>query len=155
MANGDPPPHVVFEILSEETWEKDMQEKPSQYASLSVQEYFTYDPHEPPLRGEETSRLLGWRLNTQVGEMVEMVANAEGWLWSEQLESWLVSDEAYLRLYDREHHMRLTEVQAQTQRAIIEAERAKAEARRVEAALRKAQALAEQLRALGINPDEI
>jgi hypothetical protein len=65
--------------------------------------------------------------------MVELVANAEGWLWSEHLESWLVSDQAYLRLYDRHHQLRLTGEEALAQRAEV---------------------LAEKLRSLGVNPDE-
>ena len=91
---------------------------------------------------------MGWRLDPQRREMVEMVANRKGWLWSEQLESWLVLNEAYLRLYDRDQQMRLTGEEAQAQRAEIEAERA-------EAAIRKVEALAEKLCSLGINPDEI
>ena len=169
LTNGEPAPEVIFEILSEETWKKDVYEKPSKYARMGVQEYFAYDPHEPPLRRGDSPRLLGWRLDPQRKEMVEIVANREGWLWSEQLESWLVPDGVYLRLYDRDHQMRLTEVEAQAQhaemaveraeaadeRAKVEAERAETEARRAEAAIRKANALAEQLRALGINPDEL
>ena len=88
----------------------------------------------------------------------------------------LVPDEIFLRLYDREHQMRLTDEEGQAQRAKIaderaeaaderaenEAERAKAAAERAEVAdertetaIRKAEALAEKLRSLGINPDEI
>jgi len=148
LASGDPPPQVIFEILSEETWKKDVYEKPSKYASMGVQEYFTYDPHEPPIRSGNAPRLLGWRLDPQRKEMIEMAANHDNWLWSEQLESWLVPDGPYLRLYDREHQMRLTGEEARAQQAEIEAERA-------EAASERAKALAEKLRSLGINPDEI
>jgi Uma2 family endonuclease len=176
LTGNDPAPQVVFEILSEDTWKKDVREKPSTYASMGVQEYFTYDPHEPRLRRGDAPRLMGWRLDAQRQEMVEIVANREGWLWSEQLESWLVPDEAYLRLYDRDHQMRLTgeEAQAQqaeiateraeieaeraeaaTERAEIEAERAKVADEQAKAAMRKAEALAKKLRSLGINPDEI
>ena len=169
LASGEPAPQVVFEILSEETWKKDIREKPGKYASMGVQEYFAYDPLEPPIRRGGAPRLMGWRLTPQHQEMVSIEANREGWLWSEQLESWLVPDEAYLRLYDREQQMRLTEAEAQAQRAEIEAERAEVEAERAEieaeraeladeraeAAMRKAEALAEKLRSLGINPDEI
>ena len=154
LASGDPAPQVIFEILSEETWKKDVYEKPSKYASMGVQEYFAYDPHEPPIR-RGAPRLMGWRLNPQRQEMVEMTAHHEGWLWSEQLESWLVPDGAYLRLYDLDHQMRLTEAEAETQRAEIADERAEAADERAEAAIRKAEALAEKLRSLGINPDEI
>ncbi len=183
LASGEPAPQVVFEILSEETWKKDMREKPGKYASMGVQEYFAYDPNEPPIRRGGAPRLMGWRLDTQRREMVEMGANREGWLWSEQLESWLVQDEAYLRLYDQDHQLRLTGEEAQAQRAEIAAEQAKAanerfevairqaeaaserfevairqaEAanERAEVAIRQAEALAEKLRSLGINPDEI
>ncbi len=113
LASGEPAPQVVFEILSEETWKKDMREKPGKYASMGVQEYFAYDPNEPPIRRGGAPRLMGWRLDTQRREMVEMGANREGWLWSEQLESWLVPDETYLRLYDQDHQLRLTGEEAQ------------------------------------------
>ena len=66
--------------------------------------------------------------------MVDMVANPAGWLWSEHLESWLVPDQAFLRLYDRHHQLRLTGEEAQAQRV---------------------EALAEKLRSLGVNPDEL
>jgi Uma2 family endonuclease len=155
LATGDRPPQVIFEILSEETWKKDVYEKSSKYASMSVQEYFAYDPHEPPIRRGNVPRLLGWRLDSQRKEMVELEANHEGWLWSEQLESWLVPDGPYLRLYDREHQMRLTGEEAQAHQAEIEAERAEAATEQAKAANERAEALAEKLRSLGINPDEI
>ena len=58
--------------------------------------------------------------------MIEMTANPEGCLWSNQLASWLVPDQTYLRLYDRQYQLRLT----------------------------REEALAEKLRSLGVNPDE-
>ncbi len=141
MSSSEPPPQVVFEILSEETWKKDLQEKPRKYTRMGVQEYFAYDPNEPPIRRGTTPRLLGWRLDVQRKEMVDMVANPAGWLWSEHLESWLVPDQAFLRLYDRHHQLRLTGEEAQAQRAEI--------------AIRQADALADKLRSLGVNLDEL
>jgi len=150
LASGEPAPQVVFEILSEETWKKDMREKPGKYASMGVQEYFAYDPNEPPIGRGGAPRLMGWRLDAQRREMIEMEANREGWLWSEQLESWLVPDEAYLRLYDRDHQLRLTGEEAQAQRAEIAtdqveaaAEQAKAANERAEVAIRQANERAE------------
>jgi hypothetical protein len=88
----------------------------------------------------------------------------------------LVANEGWLRLYDREGHLRLTGEEARTQQAEIEARRAQAEARRAEQEARRAEteaqraeqearraetearrarALAEKLRALGIDPDQI
>src|SRR5258708_9050834 len=43
-----PAPQVVFEIASEETWKKDLHEKPMQYALMGVEENFPYDPINPP-----------------------------------------------------------------------------------------------------------
>lgn len=45
-----PAPQVVFEIASEETWQKDVEEKPLKYALMGVQEYIYYDPNVPPLK---------------------------------------------------------------------------------------------------------
>jgi Uma2 family endonuclease len=148
VGRSGPAPQVVFEILSEETWKKDLREKPATYAGMGVQEYFAYDPNEPPIRRATAKRLFGWRLDVRRGEMVEMTPSAAGWLWSEQLESWLVPDQTYLRLYDRYHQLRLTGEEAQAQRAEEAAERA-------EQAAERAQLLAEKLRSLGINPDEL
>ncbi len=115
--------------------------------------------------------------------MVAMTLSKEGWLWSEQLDSWLVPDGSYLRLYDREGQIRLTGEEAQTILAEIAAERAaeaneraaeaderaarlaeqleearqaQAEAiKRAEEEARRAQALAETLRSLGLDPDTL
>ena len=114
-------------------------------------------------------RLLGWRLDQTRGEMVPMLADPGGRLWSEQLESWLVPDGAFLRLSDRSGQRRLTQAEAEAEARQAEARRAEAEARRADAATRKAeieaqraqaeaqraQALAEKLRSLGVNPDEV
>lgn len=126
VGQDGPAPCVIFDILADETWEKQVYEKPRMYANIGVQEYFAYDPYKPPVSQDIASRLLGWRLDTQSKELVEIIPNAEGWLWSEQLQCWLVPDGRYLRLYNRQHRLCLTEIQA----------------------------LAEKLRALGINPDE-
>lgn len=122
-----PTPHVVFEILSEETWKKDLEEKPRKYARMGVQEYYAYDPNEPSIRRGTVLRLMSWQLDSKGRRMVEMPANQDGWLWSEHLESWLVPDQSYLRLYDRQHQLRLTGEEA----------------------------LAEKLRSLGVDPDEL
>src|SRR5207248_1015360 len=84
-----PPPQVVFEILSQETWEKDCGEKLRKYALMGMQEYFTYDPHEPPVVRDAASRLRGWYLNPILKEMVEITPDAQWRLWSTQLDSWL------------------------------------------------------------------
>lgn len=141
VGKNGPTPHVVFEIASLETWKKDLEEKPVRYARMGVQEYFAYDPHEPPLPKSTSQRLFGWRLDQDGQVMKEMPIGPRGSLWSSHLESWLVPDGAILRLYDQSGQLRLTQAEA-------EAQQARAEARRV-------QILAEKLRSLGVDPDQL
>jgi Uma2 family endonuclease len=136
-----PAPHVVFEILSAETWKKDVQEKPLAYAQMGVHECFAYDPNLTPLAGTTAQRLFGWRLDPASGSMTALTLQPEGSLWSHELDSFLVPDEQLLRLYDRNSQLRLT------------GEEAEAAAKR--AAERRANALAEKLRSLGVDPDQV
>jgi Uma2 family endonuclease len=143
-----PAPQVVFEIMSTETWKKDLFEKPMKYAQMGVQEYFAYDPHVPPLARATARRLFGWRLDKETQVMRELPLEPDGRLWSIQLESFLIPDGKYLRLYDRHGQLRLTEAQAETRRAETAIRQAEIEAKRV-------RALAEKLRSLGIDPDQV
>ena len=179
-----PAPQVVFELASDKTWKRDLEEKPNVYAQIGVQEYYAFDPYEPPLplSRRKGRRLFGWHLDADTGLMSQVPPQSDGSLWSPQLNSWLRPDGMYLRLYDRSSRRRLTkgEVdeakaerealarQAATERAEGEALARKMEAERAEAAIQqmqaeaeraerealRAQALAEKLRALGIDPDQ-
>ncbi len=122
-------PQVVFEIGSAETWKKDLEEKPEKYGCMGVKEYFAYDPNVPPLSRSRATprRLCGWQLDKNQGQMREIPVYPDGRLWSPHLESFLVPDQQYLRLYDTHGHLRLT----------------------------RAEALAEKMRALGIDPDAL
>ena len=176
VGKSGPAPQVVFEIASEETWHKDLDEKPAKYARMGVQEYFAYDPHDVPLPASGNRRLFGWRLDQESQTMRAIPFGPNGSLWSHHLQSWLVPDGVVLRLYDSGGRMRLTfaeteaqqrqleaqQRQAETQRAEaairradIEARRAQAEAQRANAATQQARALAEKLRSLGIDPDQV
>ncbi len=134
-------PNVVFEIASDETWSQDLKEKPHHYERMKVAEYFAYDPNEPPIVRRHPQRLYGWRRDEETGRLYPMTPGASGELWSEQLESWLVPDGAFLRLYDRSGKLRLTRAEAEASRALAEAKRA--------------EALAEKLRSLGVDPDQL
>jgi hypothetical protein len=164
-----PPPQLVIEIASEETWKNDRKKKSALYGPMGVLEYFVYDPNTPPCWKDTPRRLFGWRWDPTRHKMRKIRSNKQGWLWSQQLNSWLVPDDGYLRLYDRHHQLHLTGEEAQALRADAEAEARRVEAKRAEEEKRRAdaeaearqteakraQALAEKLRALGINPDEI
>jgi Uma2 family endonuclease len=129
-----PAPQVVFEILSAETWKKDVEEKPLAYAHLGVHEYFAYDPNLILLAGPTAQRLFGWQLDPASGSMAPLPLRPDGSLWSRELDSFLVPDQHVLRLYDSNHQLRLTEAEAEA---------------------RRAHALAEKLRSLGIDPDQV
>jgi Uma2 family endonuclease len=134
VGKNGPAPQVVFEIASEETWKSDLQEKPGKYARMGVTEYFAYDPNERPLGRKTARRLFGWHLDPAEGVMQEMLLRPDGSLWSSQLQSMLVPQGEYLRLYDRQGHLRLTQTEAEARRAEV---------------------LAEKLRSLGIDPDQL
>jgi len=148
VGKSGPAPEVVFEIASEETWKKDLKEKPERYARMGVHEYFAYDPHEFPLPPSRNRRLFGWRLDQDSQTTQEMSPGPNGSLWSHHLQSWLAPDGVTLRLYDRSGQMRLTHAEA-------EAQQREAETQRADAAIRQARALAKKLRSLGIDPDQV
>ncbi len=110
-----PAPQVVFEIASKETWRNDLQEKPQKYYCMGVEEYYLYDPETPQHLKYKGCRLVGWKLNRDKKMLEEMEMDEQGRLWSEQLQSFLVSDDDYLRLYDSESQQRLTEAEAREQ----------------------------------------
>src|SRR5437773_4232282 len=73
-----PAPQVVFEIASEETWKKDVEEKPLKYALMGVQEYFFYDPDDSSSWKHSQRRLIGWQYNKATGAITEMSLDQEG-----------------------------------------------------------------------------
>jgi Uma2 family endonuclease len=126
-----PPPNVVFEFASRKTWRADLESKPQQYAAMRGQEYFAYDPNTPQYYKIKPVRLKGWRLEN--GQPTEIQPNDEGWLWSNELDSYLVPDGNMLQLYDREGNRRLTQAEAERQRAERErAARQQAEAKKAQ-----------------------
>lgn len=155
VGKSGPAPQVVFEIASEETWKKDLLEKPGKYASMGVQEYFAYDPNEPLLLRNANQRLSGWQLDPNRRSMREMRPRPDGSLWSPSLDSWLVPDGAWLRLYDSAGQLRLTRAEFADHRAIAAEEQAEIEAQRARTAMQQARALAEKLRSLGVDPDQV
>jgi len=152
------PPAVAFEIASEKTWERDLDEKPARYAELEVQEYVYYDPRplsEIPVRRRKGYRHFRMWKNAE-GVAYEQAPDSRGWFWSEELGSWLVPDGAVLRLYDplgerrltkaeaREMSLEMAEMEAEAQRAEAETARAEAEAQRAEAETARAEAEAQR-----------
>ena len=98
---------------------------------MGVQEYFAYDPNQPPLLRRNARRLYGWQLDASTGLMHRMLPGPGGRLWSAQLDSWLVPDGEYLRLYDHSGQIRLTGQEAQAKRAEAAEKLAQAEAKQI------------------------
>lgn len=106
--DNHPIPSVAFEIASKSTWRDDIgdKEKVSEYAGLGVKEYFAYDPNIPGYWIKNKSRLLGWEYKNGIAE--PMKYNKDGWIWSNELQTWLVPDGRLLQLYDQNLQRRLT-----------------------------------------------
>lgn len=76
-------PAAAFEFLSESTAKKDRYEKVELYLDeIGIQEYFI---HQPDM--ESPVEFRGWKRSTS-GEILEMVPDAEGGLFSEVLKLW-------------------------------------------------------------------
>ena len=133
-----PAPQVVFELASDTTWKRDLDEKPAVYARIGVQEYYAFDPYEPPLPLSQSrgQRLFGWHRDAETGRMRRVSPRSDGGLWSPQLTSWLKADAEYLHLYDPFGNRRLTEKEAETLARQVATDRAEREklARKIEAA---------------------
>ncbi|MDQ2730281.1 MAG: Uma2 family endonuclease [Armatimonadota bacterium] len=139
-----PAPTVVFEFASDDTWRKDVEKKPADYASMGVPEYFLFDPRE--IGEAVTPRLRGWEAIN--GIATPLVVDDRGWLWSHELDSWLGVEGEVLRLYDADGVIRLTGEEAE--RAAREQEQAARE--REQAAKERAWA---KLRELGFDPESL
>ncbi len=157
IGRDGPPPRLVFEIASKDTWRIDLEEKPAKYYAMGVNEYFVYDPNSRSYwtkQWRSHNRLIGWRKNPALDQYELLVKDAAGRLWSDELASWLVVGTEGLRLYTADGQLRLTEAEALQHRVEVEARRAEAEYQRAEAEAQKARRLAEMLRKLGYNPEE-
>jgi hypothetical protein len=105
-----PPPDVVFEFTAhpEWQWRYTLTEKPSLYRDLGVKEFYAYDGLNT-WQGENTF-LRGWRFEGE--QIIGLEPDERGWLWSEELNSFVEGQDKLLLLYDRAGRERLTEFQA-------------------------------------------
>ncbi len=110
-----PAPTVTFEIASDSTWREDLQLKPEVYQEMGVKEYFAYDLGQPGFwrvkRKPTPVRLRGWEYKGEA--ITELKPNPQGWLWSEQLNKWLVPDGRVLRIHTADGERCLDELESQ------------------------------------------
>ena len=147
-------PQAVFEILSPGNRVKEMTRKLQFYERYGVEEYYIYDPDDNELQGLQ-----------RVEGTLELVEEINGWvspklgikfvLTAETLEIYRPDGRKFLSSLELEQQRQQEAQRAQqaTQRAEQEFQRAEQEAQRAQQATQRAERLAEQLKALGIDPE--
>jgi Uma2 family endonuclease len=179
---GNIPPQVVFEILSDSNktaeGRREMEKKLAFYQQYGVEEYYIYDPDELTLEGWErqgeqflpiepmsdwVSPRLGIRFAWGEGqELVLYRPDGQRFLTSVELEERLVREQQRVQTERQRAEQAQQRAEQAQQRVQMERQRAEQERQRAEqaeAALeeerRQRQALLERLRELGFNPDEL
>ena len=140
-------PNVIIELLSNSTVKVDKGFKKTLYQdTFRTPEYFWFHP--------ETLEFKGFRL--MGGEYQPLESNAQGWLWSQQLELFLGIHESRLRFFTPENQLVPTpEERAETAQQQAEAaqQQAEAERRQRELAQQQVEELLARLKELGVEPD--
>jgi membrane protein involved in colicin uptake len=78
---------------------------------MGVREYFAFDPED----ALGTVKLRGWRYIE--GLRTEVSSDKRGWMWSNELECWLVPDDMVLQFYDKTDKRLPTGREAEAERA--------------------------------------
>lgn len=142
-------PNVIVEILSNSTAKIDRSLKKQLYQDVfHTPEYFWFDP--------VTLEFQGFTLVQ--GRYQPVQANAQDYLWSQQLELYLGIHQNQLRFFTAEGqlvHVPEEAVIQEQQRADREQQRANQEQQRAEQEQQRADRLATKLRELGIDPADI
>ncbi|MEO0947376.1 MAG: Uma2 family endonuclease [Cyanobacteria bacterium J06641_5] len=135
-------PNIIVEILSDSTADRDRKLKKGIYQDIfRTPDYFWFDP--------DSQEFAGFHLMN--GKYEPLEPNAEGWLWSEQLQLFLGIFEGQLRYFTPAGEL----VPTTEEVALQERQRAKLAEEEAAKEREKAQRLAARLRALGIDPDEL
>jgi Uma2 family endonuclease len=153
---GNIPPQVVFEIMSPNNTQREMQSKRSFYEQYGVNEFYIYDP--------DRLRLSGYL--RQGGQLLP-IANMEGWV-SPTLNIRFTNLNGELEIYYPDGRRFLTTLelnrqatQAKEERDRFQQERDRFEQERNQSVQRAIEAeqerdrLMEQLRSLGIDPNRL
>ncbi|MUL36565.1 Uma2 family endonuclease [Gloeocapsopsis dulcis] len=131
-------PNFILEILSESTAKNDRGLKKQLYQDVfRTPDYFWFDPY--------TLELAGFKLNYRIYEPI--VANEQGWLWSDELQLYLGIVGEQLRFFTPDGELVLTPEEAEAE----ERQRAETERQRADAAEAKVETLRQKLLELGVN----
>ena len=160
---GNIVPQVVFEILSPSNTSKEMREKFAFYQQYGVEEYYLYD--------FTRFALDGWQRR---GQKLEPILNMNGWvsprlgicfvMTTEDLEIYRPDGRKFLTSVEiegnwlREQQLR-EQTEVQLEQTALERDQERQRAEQAESELdrerQQRQHLIEQLRAMGIDPDEL
>lgn len=135
-------PQVVFEIRSPGNSQTELDKKLLFYERYGVEEYYLYDP--------DRNDLSGW---LRQGNRLDPIDPISGWV-SPRLAIRFDWSEQELQLY-LPNGVAFTTLEQERQRAEQERQRAEQERQRAELAEQRAARLAEQLRAMGVDPDQL
>ncbi len=147
-------PNFILEILSDSTAKTDRGLKKQLYQDIfRTPDYFWFDPY--------TLEFAGFQLNYR--QYQEIIPNAQGWLWSNELQLYLGILNEQLRFFTPDGELVPTPEEAEaisnqrTQQAQAEAEierqRAETERQRAETECQRADRLLQLLQELGIDPE--
>ncbi|MFO0607801.1 MAG: Uma2 family endonuclease [Polyangiales bacterium] len=132
---GDEPPKVALEVVSEGNPRKDYEVSPRKYAAAGLQELWVFDPNRfGPSDDGGPWVLQVWERNKR-GDFRRVYAG-DGPAWSEYFRAWLVvsADGMLLRMADDEEGTRLWPTEAEeAELARADAERARADAEALQA----------------------
>ena len=87
---GHRPPRLAFEIVSEETWQKDYREAPKKYAQLGTRELVVFDPEAAAGRATAAEREALHVFRREADSGFVRTHHGAGPARSEELEAWLV-----------------------------------------------------------------
>jgi Uma2 family endonuclease len=140
-------PNVIIELLSNSTAKVDKGFKKTLYQdTFRTPEYFWFHP--------ETLEFQGFRL--MGGQYQPLEPNAQGWLWSQQLELFLGVHESHLRFFTPENQLVPTpeeRAEVAQQQAEVAQQQAEAERKQRELAQQRVEELLARLKELGVDPD--
>ena len=158
---GNLPPQVVFEVLSPGNTAAEMTRKFRFYEQYGVEEYYLYDPDRGALDGwirregrlEDVPAMEGWisprlRIRFALEGLDLVLYRPDG----RRFETFLELEQRAEAERQRAEAER-QRAEAERQRAEEEYQRAETERQRAETERQRAERLAEQLRALGIEPN--
>jgi len=157
---GNVAPQVVFEVLSPDNSDDDMDDKLAFYTTHGVEEYYVIDPYDGLVvgyrrRGSRLAQVMKMNgfVSPRLGCKFEMTGDGLV-LFTPDGRPFQTREDREAELLD-ELRMAAADVETERRRAHAEKQRADLEKERAEAEKQRADRLAAKLRALGVDPEVV